>query len=263
MGGSGLTYIYNGGKLDITGAVTITNRDITNYGIVAWEASAGNLTYQSGTFANNGVFDVLANATLAPNNSVGPVIINNGDVWVSVNGTATISPQNFSNAGRIYLDSGTFNIATTLDNTGTIYLQGNTLGVTGAGTELDNYGFITGAGAINAATLYNAGQIDLGIGAIGSLALNGDYVSWGGDIVLRLAGALAQNADVFTISGALDLTLGGDLTVTLINNYVPAAGDGPWNLIGWGTNQTGNFSNTDLPPNTTGAFVNSWYRLSR
>ncbi|MEK9136774.1 MAG: Ig-like domain-containing protein, partial [Bacteroidota bacterium] len=126
----------------------------------------------------------------------------------------------FNNAGTVEARSGTLSLSNYSQTGGAIILVGGNIT---SGTTLNiQGGILTGVGTVTANVL-NAGRVSVGLSP-GTLAISGSYSQTStGVLDIEIGGLSAGLFDKLTISGSA--TLAGTLNITLINGFVPSAGD--------------------------------------
>jgi hypothetical protein len=200
-----------GGSYFVHGTLRFQNADIrTNAATIILDGPAASIRDTS--FPSN---DALANFTS-----------NTGAGAFSLQGNQTFAtPNDFTNAGTVNIAAGsTLNVrGMYAQSAGLTVLAGGTLTAANLvdieGGALDGFGTING-NVRNAATV-NVG----GLLAAGTLTINGDYTQTAAaDLLVQIGGPNA-GIDYSQLSVSGRATLDGTLTVTLINGFVPNAGD--------------------------------------
>jgi uncharacterized repeat protein (TIGR01451 family) len=235
--GTGTTAITSGGQMILSGASDkiiedgtggVTNgHKISNAGVVTWTGTgriAGGdgsvITNQSGGLfdvqtdsgfilqgGNPATFDNLAGATLRKSAGAGATGFGN---------------FNFSNAGTLDIRTGSFSFTNGYAQTaGTTTLNGGNLS---AGNTITlQGGTLAGAGTVTANVNNNGGTVAPGFSP-GCINISGNYTQGaGGSLNIEVGGATpCTQFDRLAVTGAA--TLDGALSATLINGFVPTAG---------------------------------------
>ena len=160
------------------------------------------------------------------------------------NGAALTTPGDFRNAGSLTIDAGSgLMVAGAFTNSGSVNLSGTLMLTANGGYTQTAGSIILNGGVLTAATVdlqggilagsgtitgdvTNAAEIDVGgVGAIGQLAVVGNYTQTAPGILnLEIGGYGAGTGfDQLTISG--QAALDGTLNVSLLDGFVPASGD--------------------------------------
>jgi YVTN family beta-propeller protein len=261
--GGGFVGSFSGNTLTLDGTVNAVS--IASGG--TYTVGNNSTTNIQGTINNNGtlLLDSTGSSTVL-NAPTGSAMLTGGGAVMMTNGANMITGASLLNAGNIILDSSAFNITSYMQNAGlfqvtstgsastvTFSLNGGTaqvdgtliasssLSVTGAGT-LSGTGLIAAnvsmAGITQAGDIPNPGILAIGINGSGSYTQSsaGAY-----DVVIGGLTAGTQYSQLNTSTASL----GGTLNVTLINNFVPAAGN-QFVILTAGT-LSGQFVTTNLP----------------
>ncbi|MBI2753524.1 MAG: filamentous hemagglutinin N-terminal domain-containing protein [Betaproteobacteria bacterium] len=233
---------------DFTGAVSLSNSGTNNVSIT----DANAITIGSSTVG--GSFDITATSVLFS----GGLSVNN---YSFTGGTYTLSTGTYNLGGTttvvgaatvvasgatINASGGTINVSGVL-NSGTSSLSVGTLNVLLGGT-------LSGTGTIIGNVNNSAGTVSPGASP-GILTISGNYVHGpSGVLDMQIGGTIAGSQyDQLVVSGTT--TLGGTLNTTLINGFVPAAGN-TFTLIQSSGALTGTFGTIVQPSGTT---FNSFY----
>ncbi len=162
--------------------------------------------------------------------------------------TGTVRVGGFTTTGTLNI-----NIPLTIDG-GTLNVSFGDLNMTGFTFINQNGGSIQGKGTIdmNLATVQNhatvsPGQADFSTNTAGTLTIaNGHFTQHPTGILdIELGGTTAGTGhDVLDV--ARNLTVDGTLNVTLINSFVPQAGES-FDILDWGFSLFGSFDTVNLP----------------
>ena len=181
-------------------------------------AGAGNLTFETGTYALGKISNNVGIA-LAGTLGVGPANLSLVDAdGVDLGSTTTLAGGTLGSLTGFALDSGDA-ISGHGDLFGDLDL-GSDGTVAGSGTGLSIYGDVSGSGDISNTTIY--GNIDVGSSA-GQLALTDVVLSSAGTLSLEIGGPDWQQYDRVTLNGTT--ALAGNLEVSLIDGFLPQVGD--------------------------------------
>ena len=241
-GGIGTTTIAlpvtNTGTLSVqTGALDLTG-GLTNFNV-------GNSSLTGGTYIVKGHLN-FANAKIVTNKASITLNTANSDIrdlnGVSALGTFTVNNpagsflsllagrnltvDSFTTAGSLSVASGCVFTSTGafIQNGGTTTLGGGTLTSSTNGVTV-NSGTLSARGTINGDLNFNGGSFSPGgSGGIGLLTVNGNYTQGSlASFSIQIAGTNPGTSyDRLAITGTA--ALNGSLTLSLLNNYVPAAG---------------------------------------
>ncbi len=179
---------------------------------------------------NTGTWDAQTDGAAIVNYYLGATSFNNSGTFKKSAGTGTTSISiAFTNTGTVDVQSGTLNVS------GSSFKQ--TAGITrltgGALTSLQNIaiqgGIFAGSGTVTGPMTVSAtGTLAPGLSP-GSLSLVGSYTQQGpaGAFNVEIGGtAPGSQFDTVNVSGAGSVaTLAGVLNVSLVDSFVPAAGD--------------------------------------
>ncbi|MGA9897112.1 MAG: choice-of-anchor D domain-containing protein [Terriglobales bacterium] len=233
----------------------------------AYTVGDNSTTVIAGTINNNGtvLLDSIESATVlsAPNG----VTLTGGGAVMMTNGANTITGTSLGNAGNIILDSEAFNVTSYVQNAGlfqvtaggsastvTFSLNGgvaqvdgtlvasSALNVAGAGT-LSGDGTILSnvsmAGVTQAGDIPNPGILTIGING------TGNYTQGSAGAYDVVVGGLTAGTQYSQLNVPGSTTLSGTLNVSLINNFIPAAGN-QFVILTAGS-LSGQFVTTNLP----------------
>jgi hypothetical protein len=200
-----------GGSYFVHSTLRFPNADIrTNAATIVLDGPAASIRDTS--FPSN---DALAN-----------FMSNTGAGAFTVHGNRTFAtPHDFTNAGTVVVaDTSTLQIGGTYEQSnGFTVLSGGTLTAANLvdieGGELDGFGTISG-NVLNAAMVNVGGPLNAGI-----LTINGDFTQTAAADLLVQIGGPSAGTDFSQLNVSGQATLDGTLTVTLINGFVPNAGD--------------------------------------
>ena len=240
--GSGTTNVISGTTFNIRNSNhAIDAQTMVNSTVANW--TAGNISLSNGAlFQNDNTFN--ANATTTLNGGTNGSFINNDILNKNTAGTTTTMDIDFTNNGEINIIAGTLTFPSGMTSgSGTIVdLGGGTLG-SGNPLILESGASLVGSGTLDG-DLNNGGEVSPG-DSPGLITVNGDYTqNAGGILTLELAGTTpATMYDQLAITGTT--ILDGILNVSLIDPFIPAAGDS-FNVLTY-TSRTGTFGTVNLP----------------
>jgi len=224
---SGNGALVKGGthQLTLTGSNTHSGGTAINGGIMTISSNANlgsaaaPLSFNGGTLRTSGTFTIDRSVTLNTNGSTidanGNLLVSGafagpGSLTKSAGGTLQLTGDSPSYAGPIYAESGTLLV--------NAQLSAASINV-GAGA------IFAGAGSVGA--VVNEGQVSPGnlLAAAGSLNVVGDFTQNAGGILdIELAGiSPGTSFDQLVVAGLASLS--GTLAVSLLDGFVPAAGD--------------------------------------
>lgn len=265
------TTILNGGMtLSGTGSRQLIARTLTNSnnGSIVW--TGGPLTVTASSVINNSLgstFEVQTENDL--NGGTGVNVLNNAGTFRKSAGTtnSTIVGIGVQNSGLIDAAAGTLEFANSnfTQTSGSTLLNGGS--ITKIGNSMQINGGVIGLGAGTAAGTIT-GSVTLGNtvasmvprpGGAGMLNITGNYTQTAGALDIELGGTVpGAEFDQLVVTGTA--TLGGTLSLSLINGFVPSAGQ-QFVVLSAGS-RTGTFSNVSLlnfPPDRS---VNVTYSAS-
>ena len=246
----------NSGGLYIGYAGSSNSLTIANAGIV----TATNVVV--GSAPSTGNFITVSGGGLYVTN--GALNVNDGALTLN-SGTVTVNrffATNFANS-VVNFNGGTLNSGGSTVNNGSIFQIGDstdaaTLDLFGGthsfanGLLINANATLTGTGSITG-SITDAGLIAPG-NSIGVITDTGNVTMQSGSTTtMDVAGTNAWLYDQLDLTGSL--TFGGTLTVSLLNGYMPQAGD-QFNLFGFGS-AAGTFSQINLPTLTPAAHWNT------
>lgn len=244
MKGGGITRINAGGTSTWTAGEfdqgkDLLDRTFNNFGTVIW--TGDNINLGQGAQINNEsganfIINTDRNMQLFSNENPQEIFRNKaGATLTKSGGTATQLWQvPFTNAGSVFLQSGTLNFqifnGNYIQTGGFTNLLGGNLSSTqfnGTRSTIDiQGGTVTGIGTINA-DLDNNGRIQPGqtAGVPGVLAISGNYTQTAnGKLDIEIGGpAAGTQYDQLQVGGAV--ALDGLLTIVHLNNFAPSLAD--------------------------------------
>ncbi|MFQ5796053.1 MAG: CARDB domain-containing protein, partial [Candidatus Bipolaricaulia bacterium] len=187
--------VFANATLNITTGVDIT----TNNANVALSGVGSNFAKINSLATNGGSFSILDGRDFT---TVG-ALSNADNVTIGDGSTFTVTSDYTQISGNTTLNNGTLAASTVVD------IQG---------------GNLSGSGTVDAPVVNNAGQANSG-GSPGIINIMGNYMqSANGTLNIEIGGLPAGTEfDKFIINGTA--TLDGTLNVSLINGFVPIAGD--------------------------------------
>lgn len=194
-----------------TGTKTLVAANIVNSGTVAWQASSGNINFQSDTsLTNNGVLDAQGNAALVYGGGTASTFINNGTLRKTAGTGSTVlsnsASLSFVNNGMVDVQVGTIQLPASFSNAGTLK---------GSGT-LQTSGVLTNNGTL-APGSFGAGTLALTGGALAQTAsatFAVDLTSMSAFDLLNVAGATALNGTLaLNCLGACSFAVGDTFTI--------------------------------------------------
>jgi hypothetical protein len=226
LDGNGSTVVPIGTTLNISGAnfKYLTSGHTLNIAGTATWTDSGDLDGSPGSVLNitsTGTFNVETDAVSGSGGAGAGVIFNNSGVFTKsdTTGTTAFQGNRFNNLGTVNVESGTLSFDTnytqsagtttvsagaTLASSGTVNIQGGTL---------------DGLGTINA-DVSNAGTVGTA-SSTGTLTITRSYTQTStGTLNIQIGGA--AQFDTIAIGGPA--VLGGTLNISLINNFMPSAG---------------------------------------
>jgi fibronectin-binding autotransporter adhesin len=253
------------GALNTTGITTFVTGNLTtktwnNTGTVNVAAGHINLA-QTSTF-NNQTGGILNLTSIGSFNEVsgGVATVNNSGTLnktannsLSIGNGTPISAFNNLAGGVVNVSSGTLDINTAFDQSGTIDLAvGASLSKQGG---FSNLGTLRGSGTIDVGvgTLTNNGTISPGVGAGNTATLNitGNLNLVGGTLNIDMGGTTPGLSDKVAVIG--NVTMGGILNAAVVGGYVPANADAIPFLSMTGT-ATGTFAPVNAPANFSAGY---------
>nr|MCU0223957.1 hypothetical protein [Acidobacteriota bacterium] len=231
MTGAGVTTLN--GPLHLSGLVNINaGRTLNNTSTATWTSANGlGMRTGSGSVINNtGTWDAQTDGAAIVNYYLGATSFNNSGTFKKSAGAGTTSISiAFTNTGTVDVQSGTLNVS------GSSYKQ--TAGVTrltgGALSSTSSIaiqgGVLAGSGTVTGpVTVSGTGVLSPGLSP-GTLSLVGNYTQQGpaGAFNVEIGGTTpGSQYDRVDVSGAGSVaTLAGVLNVSLVDSFVPAAGD--------------------------------------
>jgi hypothetical protein len=228
MGGSGRTVVANGGTLTLNNTTHDLNRLLQNDGIGTW--TAGALQMNGGTFTNKGTFTVNSGATLSSYGTGGVNRFDNTGTFIKEgNGLAqffvSTSAVTFNNSGTVQVQGGTLGLdaggghsgdfavaASGTARFGGTHALAASSQTTGAGNLLVNNGSFTDAGPVSVGSAtFSGGTATFNDSFTGGslLTVNGGTVNFNG--ATSLAADVTVNLSSGVMGGSGDVTIGGAL----------------------------------------------------
>ena len=217
------------------GTKTLAGAAIVNSGTVAWQASSGNISFQSSSsLTNNGVLDAQGNASLVYAGGTASDIINNGTLRKS-GGTGTTLLTNSS--------------AVSFVNNGTVDVQVGTIQLPGS---FSNDGILKGSGTLlSSGGLTNNGTLAPGSFGTGTLALTGGALTQAAGATFAVDLTSMSAFDLLTVAGAASLN--GTLALNCLGACSFAVGD-TFTILNATGALTGAFASVTLAGFASGAF---------
>ncbi len=218
-----------------TGTKTLVGAVIVNSGTVAWQASSGNINFQSdSSLTNNGVLDAQGNAALVYGGGTASTFINNGTLRKTAGTGSTVlsnsASLSFVNNGRVDVQVGTIQLPGSFSNAGTLM----------------------GSGTLNSAGgLTNNGTLAPGSFGTGTLALTGGALAQAASATFAVDLTSPSSFDLLTVAGAA--ALNGTLALNCLGACSFAVGDSFTILNATGA-LTGTFAGVTLTGFASGAF---------
>ena len=227
--------VVSGGDMLLLNGATINNSgvwDLQNDSYLFLYTGASN------TFNNSGIFQKSGGTLTTGNSGIGGTVgvINNTGQFLALAGQMNLSGPFNQTAGVTSLAGGQINTGSPLNIAGG--------SVTGKGTLIG--GISNSAGTVAPGT--TTPSITDGTIAI-TTSTTGTYAQGAsGAFSVKLGGKSAGQFDTLTTTGAI--TLNGALNVSIVNGYVPAAGD-TFTILS-GASVISKFASTNLPTLTAG-----------
>ncbi len=265
------TTVHDGATLQLRGGLTYKPEYLTLNGTGAGGA-AGALQNLSGANTWTGTISLGSAATIK--SEAGSTLTVNGQVanggyllTIDTEGDARFNNTISGKGGLTKTGPGTLTFGGTVPNlyagatvvdAGTLFLSvpSPVVALTGAGLTINAGATLAGTGIINT-NVTNWGVVSPGgDGTVGTLTINGNYTqNAGGALNVELAGTAAF--DQLMIAGIA--SLGGTLNVTLLNGFLPSAGD-LYPILTFGSS-TGAFTTLNLPSPANGVQMSVLYDL--
>ncbi len=251
--GAGTTTISAAATISIIGANTkaVTGGHVLNIaGPTTW-TGIGELDGSPGSIINNsGTFTAQNDAVSGDGGFGAGLIFNNTGTFTKSGTTGTTSFQGnqFNNSGTVNVQSGTLSFSKNYNQTAgtTVVSAGATL-ASNATVNLQA-GTLSGTGTVSA-DVSNAGTVSTG-SSTGTLTISRTYTqSSTGTLNIKIGGA--SQFDTIAIGGAA--TLGGTLNVSLINSFVPTAGQ-TFKILTFASDSTDFATKTGLAINSNLSF---------
>ena len=227
--------INNQGEMQISGAQTLLEADVTN--------------------GPGATLFLDSDATLFPSDNTAPKLNNSGKIIKSANSDATLSVE-WTNTGQIIVDDGTLHVRVPAgkgckQTDGVTTLEGGTFSVENAAGESTSTfevagGIINGIGTIAGNVVNSGGHFKPGHSP-GTITINGSYFQTANCILdMELGGTTPGTGyDQLIVNGTA--YLGGTLNMIRWNDFTPQDGD-VYTLLTYYA-KSGNFANfTDALP---------------
>ena len=226
-----------GARLNIQGpgTKTLAGAAIVNRGTVAWQASSGDIGFQSSSsLTNNGVLDAQGNAAFNYAGGTASTFTNNGTLRKTAGTGSTV----LSNSTALsFVNNGTVDV-----QVGTIQLPGSFI----------NAGRLMGSGTLNSGGgLTNNGTLAPGSVGTGTLALTGGALTQAASATFAVDLTSMSSFDVLTVAGAT--ALNGTLALNCLHACSFAVGD-TFTILNATGALTGTFAGVTLTGFASGAF---------
>ena len=226
-----------GATLNVQGAgsKTLAGAAIVNSGTVVWQASSGDISFQSNSsFTNNGVLEAQGNAALIYGGGSPSIFTNNGTLRKTAGtgstGLSSSSPLSFVNNGTVDVQVGTIQLPGPFSNAGTL----------------------KGSGTLNSAGgLTNNGTLAPGSFGTGTLALTGGALTQTASATFAVDLTSTASFDLLTVAGAT--ALNGTLALNCLGACSFAVGD-TFTILNATGALTGSFAGVTLAGFASGAF---------
>ncbi|MAT44173.1 MAG: hypothetical protein CL609_17715 [Anaerolineaceae bacterium] len=246
--GTGTTTVLTGSTYRMfgVGGLSLSGQTLINQSTAKWEANTITLSNDA-AFTNEGTFE--AKATTSMNGGTDGLFDNQGLFVKKTDSTTTTMNIDFTNAGEIFVEAGTLVFPDGLTSTsGTEIVLGGNLESTG---PLDLQGAtLSGIGTVDG-NLNNAGTVAPGTSP-GKITVTGDYTQTSaGGLEIEIGGTTAETEfDVLVIEGSA--AFAGTLNITLLDGFIPAAGD-QFEVLNFAS-YSGDFETVNLPDLPTGKY---------
>ncbi|HEY2882917.1 MAG TPA: PEP-CTERM sorting domain-containing protein [Pirellulales bacterium] len=233
-----------------SGSLSLSNGAIATAAIIEigeFHGSAGQATVSSGGSLQGGNFLSVGTAYNPTGGNFLDLGPNGGTGALTVNALATATVGNQLRLG----DGGTVDVSS-----GGVVIVGNTLGVIGSGTVfVADGGVLKGTGLVKGNLANIGGTVQPGFSP-GVLHVSGEYQQTGGTLGIEIGGSatvvLGDGSvhlpyDQLSVGG--NFHAGGTLAVSLINNFLPKAGE-QFKILDWGSTggtMSGAFDTLTLP----------------
>jgi len=215
IAGSGNMEVTTSGSLLFSGttALGLRNRVLQNRGLILFAGGdAGHLTLSDGARIDN-----LAGAEFFVQ----------GEMDILQGSGAAGSVANHGFYRKVVGNTGAHTIGVSVNNIGTIEIYEGTLAFAGPSFVNTSEGFVRGIGTmdVSGTAFQNSGIVEPGLLSPGLLTVVGPVaLQSASTVAIELGGTTAETMyDVLAVNGAV--TFSGLLEVTLVNGYVPVAGD--------------------------------------
>ena len=219
----------------------LNRRSLINNGAITWTGGRIILD-KNALIVNTGVFDIQADTYIG--GTAIPSGIDNQGVFRKTAGAGVTAigpsfswPVPFTNTGEVKVLTGTLSFnGPYLQTGGQLVVGGNGLI---ANTALNLQGGVLAGNGIITGDVNNTGSIVAPGNSPGALTITGNYVqSAAGILQIEIGGATNTQFDRITVRG--NANLGGALTVSLINDFVPAISS-TFKIMDYGSH-TGSFA---------------------
>jgi uncharacterized repeat protein (TIGR01451 family) len=222
IGGGGALTFDAGATVAMPGTSAATlSRPLLNNGTIHFAAASSALVIDNVPVTNNGTLDIQSSQSILVTAGT-PPFVNNGTLTKSGGAGVMQFAAPLSNTGLVQAGAGTLHFSGTYDQSAgtTDVLSGATLQTATlslAGGSLIGNGTV--AGTVDSHALVAPGA------SPGTLTITGDYVQASdGTLDIQIGGTTpGTQYDRLVVSG--NVTLAGILNVSIINGFVPAAGN--------------------------------------
>ena len=289
------TNTYSGATMVKAGTLALSDAELSGVIINESATTVSGMSLVSGGVQSSGALDLKSGASLTVSGTgfdwQGGTLVGGGNLTVqggapfrvtgstvhTLNGPAITLANLDITGGSLNLQAGTVNVSDTITvgSGTTLASQGATINAPTATLDLSGTfqsgagsvtvgnmkilagGVLKGTGTLNADVNNLAGTVSPGLSP-GILTIDGDYAQGAaGTLSMDIGGTVpgASGHDQLVVTGMA--TLGGTLNASLVNGFVPAAGNS-FTLIKAGS-VSGTFDTTNLP---AGAFFTPAYLVS-
>ncbi|HZJ17008.1 MAG TPA: autotransporter-associated beta strand repeat-containing protein, partial [Chthoniobacteraceae bacterium] len=214
------------GILTLTGTNDYTGNTMINAGVLAIDSdtrlgNGGGLSFGGGTLQTTAGLTTGRAVTI--NSGGGTIDTNGNDVVLSGSISGSVDGITKAGAGRLII-SGLANIdytALTTVRAGSLVISGS---ISGSDVDVQDGATLGGTGTTDDVTAESGGTVAPGITGAGLLSTGNFDLNSGAHLAIELGGTGAGSQyDRVQVTGGL--TLAGDLQGSLINGYLPVAGD--------------------------------------
>ncbi len=260
-GAQGATFTNGGITFPASAQLTLNGRTLNTAGTSAWTSTPnpGDLLMQNAaTINNSGTWDIQ-NDSFVDLYSGNPNTFNNAGTFQKSGGTTTTTTSGvygtdgtFKNTGQVIAKAGNMNFLGTFAQTaGTTSLAGGSIATSTNPLSIQG-GSVIGVGTVTGGINNTAGTVAPGTTTpsitTGNITFatntSGTYAQSGtGAYNVKIGGTGAGAFDTLTATGAV--TLGGALNVSLVNGFVPVAGN-TFTIV-TAASVTNKFGSTNLP----------------